>query len=161
LSDPDEVVHAVGAALNWNESRYVDFFDLDQQIGGRLRIGNRPNEGRGEMSACLNLPDGTTAFMFSRPPLSANALELGGQVWEVREPWRAARVRYSGEMLCLADPFALYRSRPITHIGSLGHPFVCDVWVPAPRPNLTVQRSTPASWPATCDSAILWPATRP
>jgi hypothetical protein len=107
LSDPDEIVHAVGAASNWNESRYIDFFDLDQQIGGWLRIGNRPNEGRGEMSACLNLPDGTTAFMFSRPPISANELELGGQVWEVREPWRATRVRYSGEMLCLADPWLL------------------------------------------------------
>ena len=103
FSDPDEAVHAVGPASSWNESRYLDFFDLDQQIGGWLRIGNRPNEGRGEMSACLNLPDGTTAFIFSRPPISANGLELGGQVWEVREPWRATRVRYSGEIEARSD----------------------------------------------------------
>src|SRR5436190_21007344 len=99
LSDEDETIHPVGAALNWNESRYVDFLDLDQQIGGWLRIGNRPNEGRGEMSACLNLADGTTAFVFSRPPWPSartptspalpSTSQTGWRVWSstVRRRW--------------------------------------------------------------------------
>jgi hypothetical protein len=107
LSDSDETVHPVGAASNWNESRYLDFLDLDQRIGGWFRIASRPNEGRGEMSACLHLPNGKTAFMFSRPPVSSNELELGGQAWDVQQPWRLTRVRYSGEMLILDDPWVL------------------------------------------------------
>jgi hypothetical protein len=59
------------------------------------------------MSACLNLPNGTTAFMFSRPPISSNALQLGGQVWQVEAPWRVTRVRYAGQMLLLDDPWML------------------------------------------------------
>ena len=107
LTDADEGMHEVGTASNWNESRYVDFWDSQQRLGGWFRIGNRVNEGHAEMSACLNLPDGRTAFVFERPRSQSNTLHVGGQTWEILEPWRTNRVRYSGDMLLLDDPWSL------------------------------------------------------
>jgi hypothetical protein len=107
LTDADEGLHPAGPQTNWNESRYVDFWDPQQRIGGWFRIGNRPNEGRAEMSACINLPDGTTAFMFERPKISANTLQSGNQSWEIEQPWQVNCVRYRGELLLLRDPWLL------------------------------------------------------
>lgn len=107
LSAADEYTHPVGPASNWNESRYVDFFDPDARVGGWFRLGNRPNEGRAEMSACLHLPGGAVAFMFDRPSITGNELEAGGQSWQVVEPWVRTTVRYAGPMLVLDDPWAL------------------------------------------------------
>jgi hypothetical protein len=107
LTAADERLHTVGTAANWNESRYIDFWDSKQRIGGWLRIGNRPNEGHGEVSACIYLPDGSLAFGFERAKLSANTLQSGGQSWEIVEPWHETRVRHRGEMLTLADPWTL------------------------------------------------------
>jgi hypothetical protein len=107
LTDSDEGVHEVGPAANWNESRYVDFWDARQRLGGWFRIGNRVNEGHAEMSACINLPDGRAAFFFERPRIARNGLCAGNQSWEILEPWRANRVRYSGEVLLLDDPWSL------------------------------------------------------
>ena len=111
LQDTDEGVHKVGTASNWNESRYVDFWDSAQRIGGWLRIGNRPNEGRAEMSACINLPDGRVAFMFERPAIAANTLKSGKQSWEIVKPWYTNRVRYRGEMMIFDDPWILTQPR--------------------------------------------------
>jgi hypothetical protein len=107
LLDVDEGMHDVGTASNWNESRYVDFWDSRQRLGGWFRIGNRVNEGHAEMSACLDLPDGRTAFSFERPRITGNTLRVGGQSWDIVEPWRANRVRYSGDLLLLDDAWAL------------------------------------------------------
>jgi hypothetical protein len=107
LVDADESIHAVGPASNWNESRYVDFWDSAQRLGGWFRIGNRVNEGHAEMSACINLPDGRAAFYFHRPAITSNTLDVGGQSWDILEPWRANRVRYSGPVLLLDDPWLL------------------------------------------------------
>lgn len=107
LTERDEGVHPTGTATNWNESRYVDFWDARQRIGGWFRIGNRPNEGRAEVSACINLPDGTTAFSFERARITGNGLISGGQSWEIVEPWFENRVRHRSEALLLADPWLL------------------------------------------------------
>ena len=107
LTDADEAVHPNGAQSNWNESRYIDFWDARLRVGGWFRIGNRPNEGRAEMSACINLPDGKTAFMFDRPQIAANTLQSGNQSWEIVQPWRVNRVRYTGELMVFDDPWML------------------------------------------------------
>ena len=107
LTDTDEGVHAVGTQSNWNESRYVDFWDAGQKVGGWLRIGNRPNEGRAEMSVCINLPDGRTGFMFDRPKISANTLNSGSQSWEIVRPWYENRVQYRGDLMIMTDPWLL------------------------------------------------------
>ena len=78
LGENDEGLHPTGSASNWNESRYIDFWDRRQRIGGWFRIGNRPNEGHGEVSACLYLPDGSIAFWFERAVITANTLSSGG-----------------------------------------------------------------------------------
>ncbi len=107
LGEGDEGLHPTGSASNWNESRYIDFWDRRQRIGGWFRIGNRPNEGHGEVSACLYLPDGSIAFWFERAAITANTLSSGGQSWEIVEPWRRSRVRFQGEMMTLPDCWQL------------------------------------------------------
>jgi hypothetical protein len=103
LQDKDEAVHPAGPQSNWNESRYVDFWDPALKVGGWFRSGNRPNEGRAEMSACVYLPDGRTAFMFDRPVITGNPLTSGDLSWEIAEPWRVNRVQYRGDLLMMDD----------------------------------------------------------
>ena len=73
------------------------------------------------MSVCLNLPDGRAAFFFERPRISANTLVAGNQSWEIIDPWRTNRVRYSGEVLLLDEPWSLtdpktaFKTAPRTH----------------------------------------------
>ena len=107
LIDADEGVHAVGPASNWNESRYVDFWDADARVGGWLRIGMRPNERRAEMSVCVYLPDGRIAFRFDRVPIDDNGLSAGGQSWQVDEPYLRNTVQYQGPVHVLEDGWLL------------------------------------------------------
>jgi hypothetical protein len=111
LTDDDEGVHTPGDQINWNESRYVDVWDPVRRIGGWFRIGARPNAEHAEMSACLYLPDGRTAFAFDRAQIDGNTLVAGGrsgrQTWEIGEPWRTSQVSYEGSMSLFADPWAL------------------------------------------------------
>ncbi len=107
LSPADEYLHAVGPEGSWNESRYIDFHDSATGTGGWFRIGVRPNEQHAEMSACINLPDGRTAFSFERVPVDRNRLVVGGQEWTIGDPYRVNTVSYHGPMLVLADPWVL------------------------------------------------------
>lgn len=107
LTPADEGVHRPGTQVNWNESRYLDFWDPQRQVGGWLRIGARPNANYAEMSACVYLPDGRVAFAFDRASIEANGLVAGGQTWEVVEPWRTTRVGYVGTMSLFDDPWVL------------------------------------------------------
>ena len=131
LVDADEYTHTPGTQENWNESRYIDFWDPAQRIGGWFRIGNRPNAQYAEMSACINLPDGRTAFMFNRPKITANTLKSGDQSWDVVTPWDVTKVSYHGEMMilddawALTDPKAVYQTAPRVdaHIDLVVHAF--------------------------------------
>ena len=107
LTAHDEGVHDPGDQINWNESRYIDFWDPRGRSGGWFRIGARPNAHYAEMSACLFLPDGRVAFAFSRAEIEANGLDAGGQTWEIVEPWRTTRVGFAGPMSLFTDPWVL------------------------------------------------------
>lgn len=107
LIDQDEYTHEVGQESNWNESRYIDFWDAQQRVGGWFRIGNRVNEGHAEMTAAINLPDGRAAFMFGRPTIDSNGLSAAGLTWEVEDPWKIRHVSYEGEMIIMDDPWTL------------------------------------------------------
>lgn len=107
LIDADEYMHAAGPEINWNESRYVDFWDPSQRVGGWFRIGVRPNARYAEMSACVYLPDGRTAFTFGRPEVDGNTLTAGDQVWGVSDPWRLNTLRYHGPLMVLDDTWML------------------------------------------------------
>ena len=56
LEPEDEYTHAPDEAENYNESMYLNAFDLGLQGGGWFRLGNRVNEGYAEMTVCLYLP---------------------------------------------------------------------------------------------------------
>lgn len=112
LTDADEFVHEPGPQESWNESRYVDFCDRHQNIAGWLRIGMRPNSSYAEMSVCVYLPDGRIAYMFERAPIAGNQLAAGGQAWEVEAPYETNHVRHHGQVLLLADGWALTNPGP-------------------------------------------------
>ena len=88
LQDVDEGLHSPEAAENWNESRYIDFWDPAQKIGGWFRMGQRRNAQYAEMSACINLPDGRIAFFFERAKIAGNTLTAGNLAWRSARPAR-------------------------------------------------------------------------
>lgn len=108
LEPQDEHMHPAGTESNFNESMYFNVFDPVPQLGGWFRLGNRPNEGNAEMTACIYLPDGRVAFMFSRPEIESNeAFDAGGMRFEVAEPFKELKVSYHGKVALLSDPLAM------------------------------------------------------
>lgn len=109
LTEADEFPHAPGAEMHFNESVYVNAFDHRNGCGGWLRLGNRANEGYAELAVCLFLPDGRIACQFLRPSIADNArFEAGGMRYSIEQPHRQVTMRYSGEVLLVADR-ALFR----------------------------------------------------
>jgi hypothetical protein len=107
LEPHDEYMHA-GDESNFNESMYFNVYDPGSRFGGFFRLGNRPNEGTGEMTVCLYLPDGRVAFMFQRPEVRTNeAFDAAGLRFEVHEPFEHLTVRYEGKAIVLDDPLVL------------------------------------------------------
>ncbi|MDX1888915.1 hypothetical protein [Mycolicibacterium sp. 050158] len=108
LDPSDDGTHVVGPESNWNESMYFSFQDPIARVGGFLRLAKRPNEGRGERTVCLYLPDGSVAFGFTRPVAEpAEAFRGGGLTVEVIEPFERIRVTFDGPVNLLPDPIAL------------------------------------------------------
>lgn len=108
VSHVDDYPHEVSDALDFNESMYFEFHDPRSDIRGFVRLANRPNEGRGERTVCLYLPDGHLAFGFMRPAVTSNAvMAAGGLAIEVVRPMEELVVRYDGDVHVLADPLAM------------------------------------------------------
>ena len=98
-------MHELGPEPNFNESMYFNCVDASAGVGGFFRLGNRPNEGTGEMTLCLYLPDGRVAFMFRRPSVTTNdAFCAAGMRFEVITPFSLLTVRYEGRAVILDDP---------------------------------------------------------
>lgn len=119
LEPHDEYMHELGPEENFNESMYFNVYDPTTRLGGFFRLGNRANEGRGEMTICLYLPDGRVAFMFQRPEVRTNdAFDAAGMRFDVVEPFEHLRVAYEGKVVLLdqpldmADPRAAFTSNP-------------------------------------------------
>ncbi|PTD19975.1 DUF7064 domain-containing protein [Sphingomonas fennica] len=105
LDPADEYPHPAGPEPNFNESVYVNAFDDGTGIGGWMRLGNRVNEGRAELSVCLYLPDGRIAVQFARPRIAGNdAFDAGGLRFDVVEPMRRLDAHYAGEVMIVTDP---------------------------------------------------------
>jgi hypothetical protein len=104
----DEYLHELGPEPTFNESMYFNVYDPAQRVGGFFRLGNRANEGTGEMTACLYLPDGRVAFMFRRPEVHSNeAFDAAGMRFGVVEPFKELTVDYRGKVVLLDDPFEM------------------------------------------------------
>jgi hypothetical protein len=105
LDPSDEYTHELGPEPNFNESMYINLIDPAQQIGAFFRSGNRANEGYGEMTVCVYLPDGRVGFMFARPKITSNdALDSGGLTWTIVRPFEQLRIDYAGKVVMLDDP---------------------------------------------------------
>ncbi len=108
LVPEDDYTHPLGPESNFNESMYFNFFDRERGIGGFVRLGNRANEGRAEMTVTLYMPDGRVLFAFKRAPIDHNdAFDAGGLRFEVIEPSQKLRTLYEGNVLELAEPRAM------------------------------------------------------
>jgi len=108
LEPEDEYMHELGPEPNFNESMYFNAYDPGTNLGGFFRLGNRANEGSGEMTICLYLPDGRVAFMFRRPHVTTNdAFDAAGLRFEVIEPFVELRVSYAGTAVVLDDPLQM------------------------------------------------------
>jgi hypothetical protein len=105
LDRSDEFTHPPSDAENFNESVYANGFDAGGEVGGWMRLGNRVNEGRAELSVCLYLPGGRVACQFLRPEIAANdRFDAGGLSFAVEEPFARAAMDFEGEVLVLDDP---------------------------------------------------------
>ncbi len=105
LKPEDDYTHELGPEPNFNESMYFNFFDPEKSMGGFVRLGNRANEGRAEMTVCLYMSDGRVLFSFKRAPIDHNdAFDAGGLRFEVIEPSERLRTVYEGSVLELSDP---------------------------------------------------------
>ncbi len=114
MSADDEFNHRSSGESNFNESVYVNAFDLERRCGGWMRIGNRPNEGHAEAQVCLYLPDGRIACQFQRPDIAGNdGFSAGGLSYRVDEPLRRVTMDYTGDVMLLDDPELLRRPRDL------------------------------------------------
>jgi hypothetical protein len=87
---------------------YFQFHDPNARVGGFLRLAKRPNEGRGERTVCLYLPDGSVAFGFTRPRVEPDdSFHGAGLSVDVVEPFEHIRVKFEGAVNLLPDPAAL------------------------------------------------------
>jgi len=101
-------MHELGPEPNFNESMYFNVYDPRADLGGFFRLGNRANEGSGEMTVCLYLPDGRVAFMFRRPRITSNAaFDAAGMTFDVVEPFVELSVSYRGSAVLLEDPLQM------------------------------------------------------
>ncbi len=105
LEPSDEYTHEPDPAVNYNESMYLNGFDLVQQVGAWFRIGNRVNEGYAEVTVCVYLPNGRVGFFYARPKISHNReMHAGGLRIEVIKPFEHLRIGFDGRLCLLDDP---------------------------------------------------------
>ena len=110
-------MHELGPEPNFNESMYFNAYDPGARLGAFFRLGNRANEGTGEMTICLYLPDGRVGFMFARPRVTTNdAFDAAGMRFEVVTPFEELRVSYEGSVVLLERPAGNGRPSPGVHL---------------------------------------------
>ena len=112
LEPSDEYCHEPDEAQNYNESMYLNGFDLEREVGGWFRLGNRVNEGYAEMTVCVYLPGGRVGFTYARPEITENtAMSAGGLTIDVVQPFEHLKVTYRGKVCLLDDPSQMAEPR--------------------------------------------------
>jgi len=105
LEPSDEYTHEPDPVPNYNESMYLNGFDLEQRLGAWFRIGNRVNEGYAEVTVCVYLPGGRVGFAYGRPEITDNdEMNAGGLKIEVVEPFEKLRISFDGKLCVLDEP---------------------------------------------------------
>jgi hypothetical protein len=112
LEPDDEYTHEPDPVANYNESMYLNGFDLERGVGAWFRLGNRVNEGYAEMTVCIYLPGGRVGFMYARPEITTNdEMNAGGLEVAVLTPFEHLQITYEGRVLLLDDPLAMANPR--------------------------------------------------
>ena len=75
LRPEDEYTHEPDPVSNYNESMYLNGFDLERELDVWFRIGNRVNEGYAEMTVVSIRP--TAGSVSSTGDLKSPAVKLG------------------------------------------------------------------------------------
>ena len=105
LNPEDEYPHEPDPVPNYNESMYLNGFDLEREVGAWFRIGNRVNEGYAEMTVCIYLPGGRVAFLYGRPEIESNdEMNAGGLEIKVVTPFEHLQINYDGKVCLLDEP---------------------------------------------------------
>ena len=120
-SADDEFGHERGDEPLWNESWYFDWVDAVQGIGGWIRLGLIPNEGRSWVQALLCGPDmPTIAISDFDAPLPADPTRVVTPDFEFTQaatvPLQTYTVTVRGQGQAYDDPAALLRGesgRPV------------------------------------------------
>ncbi len=112
-SPDDEPAHPASDEPMWNESWYCDFVDVDQGVGGYVRLGLTPNEGVAWFTAVLCGPGRPTVSVidFAAPLTDPYAIRTGDYEFthSVESPLQTYRVRVHGRAEAHDDPAALLR----------------------------------------------------
>lgn len=103
--ESDEYTHEPSEETDFNESVYLNYFDVKKRIGGFLRVGNRPNEGYAEITNVTYLANGSVLFSYRRLPIEGNySFKAGGMHFEVIQPFRKLNLSYKGTVFHFQDP---------------------------------------------------------
>lgn len=113
----DEGAHQPTDEPSWSESWYFDFVDAGQGIGGWIRLGLLPNQGRSWINALVCGPDmPTVAVLDFDAPLPADHAAVRSAAAELRldavAPLQEYRVSLTGRGEAHDDPAALLRGEP-------------------------------------------------
>lgn len=112
LEPQDEYPHTPDAAENYNESMYLNAFDIEAEVGGWFRLGNRVNEGYAEMSVCVYLSGGRVGFAYAKPAITSNTeMKAGGLEISVVKPFEHLQIRYEGKICVMDNPLEMSNPR--------------------------------------------------
>lgn len=95
----DASIHQATDEVDWRESYYLNFADVESDVNGIVWQGVRPNSGAGE--AVFIVYDGDAPLIESvdmKVPVAADVGEerrrMGNQEFECLEPWKHWKVRF-------------------------------------------------------------------
>ena len=102
----DEKTHQQGPHKYWNESFYMNFFDVDSGWGGASRISFFPNQKFSDGFICLFLPDNTTGFIrvWEDCEIHLDQSSSGLISHECLDPFKSWRVTYKGPIFHFEEP---------------------------------------------------------
>ncbi|MYR05516.1 phosphotransferase [Gordonia sp. SID5947] len=112
----DEDRHEPGPEDLWNESWYFDFADVEQGIGGYIRLGLTPNAGTAWYTAMICGPSIPTIAVvdYELPVPPGSRIESRRFVadQEIVNPLHEARIRLDGTGIAVEDPADLLSGSP-------------------------------------------------
>lgn len=109
LRAEDDYLHEVQSASNFSESNlfyYAGTTSSGKNVGGIIRVANRPNQGYAEATVLYFPGDGSAFFKFERPEITENtSWRVSGWALDVVKPGGIEfRSAYKGEAFHLSDP---------------------------------------------------------